>query len=239
MKSHLSFDRSAFRASAHSAVLPFRTVLAGLGIPRAADIPSLHTGVNEVLMMKRTCSRVFCVSLLAAALPVFAAAQQPSNAPQQTDRQQKDAKPATSPAPATPTASTPAKPKKVWTNDDVGSLKDGVSVVGEKNKSSASSYDPYAARNGNKEYQAQRLRQQRARLQAQLDAADKKIQDLRDFKADNSSPSGGINPHHGYSMTPVSDQIQQLEEKKKQIQAQIDAVDDAARKQGIEPGELR
>jgi hypothetical protein len=190
-------------------------------------------------------SRVLSVSLLAAALPVFAAAQQPSNDAQQTDKQQKDAKPGSAAAPAAPntsaapTSSTPVKPKKVWTYDDVSSLKGGVSVVGEKNKSSSSSYGPATARNGDKEYEAQWLRQLRTKLQTQLDAIDKKIQDLRGFKADNSSPSGGINPHHGYSMTPIPDQIQQLEEKKKQIQAQIDAVDEAARRKGIEPGELR
>lgn len=40
-------------------------------------------------------------------------------------------------------------------------------------------------------------------------------------------------------MTPVADQIQQLEDKKKQIQDQMDAVLDEARKKGIEPGQLR
>jgi hypothetical protein len=62
---------------------------------------------------------------------------------------------------------------------------------------------------------------------------------LRNFKADNSSASGGINPNHGYSMTPIPDQIKQLEEKKKQMQDRIDAVMDEARKKGIEPGQLR
>jgi uncharacterized protein (UPF0335 family) len=45
--------------------------------------------------------------------------------------------------------------------------------------------------------------------------------------------------NHGYSMTPVEDQVKQLEEKKKQIQAQIDALEDQARKNGFEPGQLR
>ena len=40
-------------------------------------------------------------------------------------------------------------------------------------------------------------------------------------------------------MTPVADQIQQLEDKKKQIQDHMDAVLDEARKKGIEPGQLR
>ena len=72
-----------------------------------------------------------------------------------------------------------------------------------------------------------------------MEATDKKISQLRNFKADNTSASGGINMNHGYSMTPVEDQVKQLEEKKKQIQTQIDAVEDQARKNGFEPGQLR
>ena len=82
-------------------------------------------------------------------------------------------------------------------------------------------------------------RNQLRRLQTQLDAADKKIEDLRNFKAENSSASGGIDPNRGYFMTSIPDQIKQLEEKKKQLQEKIDAVTDEARKKGIEPGRLR
>jgi uncharacterized protein (UPF0335 family) len=45
--------------------------------------------------------------------------------------------------------------------------------------------------------------------------------------------------HRGYYMTPVEDQVKELEEKKRQVQAQIDAVEDQARKNGFEPGQLR
>jgi hypothetical protein len=40
-------------------------------------------------------------------------------------------------------------------------------------------------------------------------------------------------------MTPVEDQVKTLEVKKKQIQDQIDALEDEARKDGVEPGQLR
>jgi hypothetical protein len=76
-------------------------------------------------------------------------------------------------------------------------------------------------------------------LQSQLDAADKKLDDLRNFRGDNSSSTGGVNPNQGYTMTPVSDQIKQLEDKRKQIQDKLDAVLDEARKKGIEAGQLR
>jgi uncharacterized protein (UPF0335 family) len=40
-------------------------------------------------------------------------------------------------------------------------------------------------------------------------------------------------------MTPVEDQVKELEAKKKQIQGQIDSVEDQARRNGFEPGQLR
>ena len=135
------------------------------------------------------------------------------------------------------------KPKKVWTEDDISKVGGTISVVGDSSASTpargsseatgASSDD--SAQGKQVDYYRDQLRQ----LQAQLDVTDKKIDDLRNFKADNTSASGGINPNHGYSMTPIPDQIKQLEDKKKQIQDKIDAVTEEARKKGIEPGQLR
>lgn len=134
------------------------------------------------------------------------------------------------------------KPKKVWTEDDI-SKTGGISVVGDSSASTSgiSSSQPAGAKSDDSAQgkQIDYYRDQLRQLQAQLDVTDKKITDLRNFKADNSSASGGINPNHGYSMTPIPDQIKQLEDKKKQIQDKIDAVTDEARKKGLEPGQLR
>ena len=135
------------------------------------------------------------------------------------------------------------KPKKVWTEDDIAKVGGTISVVGssspsgaaEGSRQSTGTSSENSAQGNQVEYYRDQIRQ----LQAQLDATDKKIDDLRNFKADNTSSSGGINPNHGYSMTPIPDQIKQLEENKKQIQDKIDAVTDEARKKGIEPGQLR
>ena len=40
-------------------------------------------------------------------------------------------------------------------------------------------------------------------------------------------------------MEPVADQVKQLEDAKKKLQAQIEDIENEARKSGIEPGELR
>jgi len=135
------------------------------------------------------------------------------------------------------------KPKKVWTEDDISKVGGSISVVGDTSGSTPgkSASQPTVASSNDSEQakQTDYYRDQLRQLQGQLDATDKKIDDLRNFKADNSSASGGINPNHGYSMTPIPDQIKQLEDKKKQIQDKIEAVTDEARKKGIEPGQLR
>lgn len=135
------------------------------------------------------------------------------------------------------------KPKKVWTNEEISTVGGTISVVGDSASPNAGSGSSKSGRGASadspQDKQIEQYRDQLRQLQAQLDSIDKKINDLRNFKADNSSPSGGIDPRHGYSMTPIADQIKQLEEKKKQIQAKIDALEDEARKKGIAPGQLR
>jgi hypothetical protein len=144
----------------------------------------------------------------------------------------------------TATEKAKTKPKKVWTNDEISNVGgDGaISVVGkaagDSNRSS-NNFQKTAPGSGARDNQAASYRDRLRQLNNELEATDKKISQLRNFKADNSSASGGINMNHGYSATPVEDQVKQLEEKKKQIQAQIDAVEDQARKNGIEPGQLR
>jgi chromosome segregation ATPase len=142
---------------------------------------------------------------------------------------------------------TKKKPKKVWTNEEMPTLQGKISVVGDPELANASSEsrkwnDDSDSGNGNnleREKAIANYREQLRQLRQQQDGIDKKITDFRNFKADNASPSGGINVRNRYTMTPAEDQIRQLEDQKKQIQAKIDAIEDEARKNGIEPGELR
>jgi hypothetical protein len=137
------------------------------------------------------------------------------------------------------------KPKKVWTNDEISNVGgDGaISVVGKAgagdSNPSSNNFQKSAPGSAARDKQGAAYRDRLHQLNNELEATDKKISQLRNFKADNTSASGGINMNHGYSATPVEDQVKQLEEKKKQIQAQIDAVEDQARKNGFEPGQLR
>jgi len=76
-------------------------------------------------------------------------------------------------------------------------------------------------------------------LRKKIDVADQRISQLKNFKANDSSPSGGVNPNRGYNMVPLDEQVKQLEEKKKQLLASIEDLENQAKKEGIEPGELR
>ena len=138
------------------------------------------------------------------------------------------------------------KSKKVWTNDDVSKINGNVSVIGGAQEGSSSSTSS-SSENSSKDPSAQSSREKQLAgyrdklrgLRAQFEEMDKKISELRNFKGDNSSASGGINMNQGYSMTPVADQIKQLEAKKAQLQDQIDSVESEARKNGFDPGDLR
>ncbi len=153
-----------------------------------------------------------------------------------------DAKPAAA-NPATPEKK---KAKKVWTNDEIGSVGGQVSVVGtQQDTSKAEKPANVKAGGGSAEktdfhqQQIDRYKEQMKQYQAQIDDADKQIDKLKNFKAENSAPNGGINPGQAYTMTPPEDQVKQLEEKKKQLQAKMDDTQQEARKNGVSSDELR
>jgi chromosome segregation ATPase len=137
------------------------------------------------------------------------------------------------------------RPKKVWTNDEISRVggEGSISVVGNTNEASAKTASKGAAKSAGaaslKEKQVANYRNRLRQLQNQLETTEKQISNLRNFNGESTGTSGGINMNRRYSISSVEDQIKTLEEKKKQIQAQISDIEDAARKDGIEPGELR
>jgi hypothetical protein len=137
------------------------------------------------------------------------------------------------------------KPKKVWTNEELKSVKTGVSVVGDANKSTTTRHSH--ARKGDEEndnpsphqQQVEEYRSQIRELRDRIEAVDKRIAQLKDFKAENTTASAGIDLHQKYNMEPLADQVKELEGAKKKLQAEIEDIENEARKSGIEPGELR
>jgi hypothetical protein len=124
----------------------------------------------------------------------------------------------------------------------VGSLQGTVSVVGTNRPAEGKAQ---SAQNGSgaaadvRRGKILRYRAAIGELRKKIDAANEKISQMKNFKANDGSPKGGINPNRGYSMVPLDEQVKQLEEKKKQLLASIEDLENQAKKEGIEPGELR
>lgn len=172
-------------------------------------------------------------ALLLATLPASAQSQDStSNAkPQAPD--------SNAPANSTPEKK---KPKKVWTNDEIAKTSGGVSVVGEATSPSsgtAKKQDSADAKNDPRQRQINEYKDQLSKLQSQIDATDSRINQLKNFKGENTSPSSGINLSQGYDMVPIADQIKQLEDKKKQLRAKMDDIETDAHKNGITSDDLR
>ncbi len=130
------------------------------------------------------------------------------------------------------------KPKKVWTNDNMGEVRGNpISQVGDA-KNDAGPGKPGTAQPASAQAVAS-FRKQLAALQVQQATVDKQIADLKNFNRGEAGHDTGLQLHKSYSMESTDAQIRKLEEKRKQLAAVIDALLDAARKRGIEPGQLR
>ena len=173
-----------------------------------------------------------------AGLPTMAQAQDSASAASGSKG------PAAAKTPAAGEEKKPAdgKPRKVWTNDEIGTLEGSVSVVGTN---PAAEHQPASSETGSgaaadpRRGGILRYRARIAELQSKIDAADQRINQMKNFKAEDSSPNGGINPNGHYIMVPLDEQVKQLEAKKKQLLANIEELENQAKKDGIAPAELR
>jgi hypothetical protein len=167
------------------------------------------------------------VSVIAVAFPQAGSGQ--------SGQSQEQAQPATQPqapppsgsqAGGTPNAAAKTEPgkakklKRVWTEEDMSKLDGKVSVVGESN-SAVSGNAP--SNSGSRD--ASSYRNRLAPLRQQLERIDAQIRDLRNAKV------GGRDN--------IARPLERLETQKKGVQEKIDAIEDEARKNGVEPGQLR
>jgi hypothetical protein len=167
--------------------------------------------------------RLSCFFALFLILPISTLAQSQDTTPAQNGG-----------APATQGSSPASSPKKVWTNEDMPSGQNGVSVVGDKrNKpyhSGSHPADPVTAA---------RIKNDLAKLQKQLDDVNSKLKTYKEFQEGEPVSKGERDMSQAYSRTPVDQQMQHLLDKKKQLETQIGDLMDEARKKGIDPGDLR
>jgi len=142
----------------------------------------------------------------------------------------------------TPRAGTDSQNTVVWTNDDLERLHDLglISIVGRIDKEtpkSASLPQPYVKTQDPEWYagQAARLRDELERRKAQLGRYRQAIEDARNLK----TMTGGINLEEGdIGITPGAG-IEILQRRVKEAQAELAALEDLARRNGIPPGTLR
>lgn len=153
--------------------------------------------------------------------------------------------PATSTSQPPEASSTKPKSKKVWTNDNVSDASGTISVVGSPNRGSngghtaKSSSQPAPTGSIDPRVVAS-LRDQLQRLQAQLNVVDRQYSDLKAQSKGESKNAGGLQANtFNYDSSSVDEQLKHLQAKKKRIEDTIDQLMDAARKAGIEPGNLR
>lgn len=139
-------------------------------------------------------------------------------------------------APAPNAAANPAipAPRKIWTNDDVPSSRPAPSAADKRATNSrttpAQTVDMAAV---------QRIRTSLAKLQAQLEDVNKKLKAYKEFQQGEPVSTADRELNKGINRVPVEQQMIQLQDKKKQLEAQIGDLYDEARKKGIDPGLLR
>jgi len=149
---------------------------------------------------------------------------------------------ATRPANAAPSQASPNdtpsttvgtdKSKKVWTNEDLKSA-GSVSVIGDpRNQKYTMTKPPDPGL-------VTKYKTSLQKLQTQLADVNKQLVSYHDFAEGKSVSDEGRDMSHGVSRTPVDQQIVKLQDKKKQLEDQIDALYEEARKKGIESGMLK
>ncbi len=109
------------------------------------------------------------------------------------------------------------KPKKVWSNEDVSTIKSDVSVVGDSPLFSSSP--------SSDETKINSFRSRLAQLRSELADVEAQIRQAR--------------TSNGHVREEVDQFVRPLEAKRAKLQSQIDAIEEEARQQGIQPGQLR
>lgn len=141
--------------------------------------------------------------------------------------------PSTTAKPETPSSPTPSTPKKVWTNDDITGASGKPSAAGDK------SSQKYPLTKAADPATIEKIRKDLQKLQGQVEDIKKQVAIYKDFQKGEPVSTSGYQVDKGYGRIPVEQQIVMLEKKKKDLETQIDALYEEARKKGIDPGLLR
>jgi hypothetical protein len=130
----------------------------------------------------------------------------------------------------------PPANKKVWTNDDVGDLRDhsAITTIGGANAKPANPSERPLA--GAKAKDTQWYRDQILKLQAKVPPLDDKIHQLE--AALNGETVNSVRTYGGVRADDWRDQLSRLQKQRGDILAKIDALQDEARHNGVPPNKL-
>ena len=121
--------------------------------------------------------------------------------------------------------------KRVWTNEDLGG------PVGASVANNQASQNPPAANKTADPATVDRIKKNLKKLQEQLADVNLKLDNFRKFQQGENVSS--VRVSKAYTRTPIEQQVVTLQDQKKQLELQIDALYEQARKKEIEPGQLR
>jgi hypothetical protein len=142
-----------------------------------------------------------------------------------------------------PRAGKSEKTTVLWTNEDLEKLRplDVISIVGQPNtaedSTAAAVPKPYVKEQDPEWYaeEAAKLRDELEHRRAQLSESRQALEDARSLK----ETTGGINLDDGdIGITPEAG-IEILQQRVSETQSELDALEDLARRNDIEPGTLR
>jgi predicted RNase H-like nuclease (RuvC/YqgF family) len=138
------------------------------------------------------------------------------------------------------------KEKKVWTNEDLEDMRGTVRVseigpAGAGEQPAATETDQARA-NAERDARAKDVKQyseQLATLRAEIERLDAEMRRLREFRKSAKGSMGGlVLGQEDAGITP-EDALGQLAKRKREVQRQIDELEDQARRKSIGPGAIR
>jgi outer membrane murein-binding lipoprotein Lpp len=147
-----------------------------------------------------------------------------------------------------PQAPPAKKPKKVWTNEDLEALREKVnfSSFGEGAASGASASQTSdagpasaVALSPDQETPEQRMQKRIAALRGELAGVEQEIRTIRNASTSGRTTGQKIDMNNVDAGLNTEARVAQLEQRRKQIQQQIDAAEDEARRMGMSAGSIR
>ncbi len=170
------------------------------------------------------------ITVFVCSVPLVSCLAQSPASPSVTPNQSQTGSSAT----ADPQAKSPSS-KKIWTNENLAEAGGQVSVVGDKRNQNYAATATKPADPAS----VSRIRQNLQKLQSQLDDVSSQLSSFKEFQEGETVTKSSNEIQKGYTRMPINQQMAVLQDKKKKLEAQIDALFDEARKKGIDPGQLR